>query len=365
MDAKKLKKQKEVATKLFKPKPVLLPSGSWRCQVMVRGRRIDVIEDDPALAHAKALAIKEGLVDEDKPVSSMTVGEAIDKYIEIKDAVLSPSTVVGYKRLRKNALQELMDVKLSDLTQERVQRSVNIMAKNKTPKYIRNAHGLLSAALSEYLPEITLRTTLPPKMKNEIKIPSEKDLRKIISIATGTEMELPILLAVWLGLRMSEIRGLTWDCISDDGVIHIKRAIVDGENGPAEKGTKSYSGYRKIPVPDYIKKLIEKQPNKNEFIIQLSGQAIYKRFSRLCDKAGVNHYRFHDLRHVQASIMLALGVPDKYAMERMGHATNNMLKTVYQHTIKEKQIEVANAVNNYFSQNLHMNLHTKAVETAE
>jgi integrase len=35
--------------------------------------------------------------------------------------------------------------------------------------------------------------------------------------------------------------------------------------------------------------------------------------------------------------MLAAGVPDKYSMKRMGHATNNMLKTVYQHTIKEKE----------------------------
>lgn len=361
MDAKKLKKQKEVAAKLSKPKPILLPSGSWRCQVMVKGRRIDVIEDDPAVAHAKALALKEGLIEEEKPKNGMTVGDAIDKYIESKDAVLSPSTVIGYKRLRKNALQDLMGIKLSELTQERVQRAVNAMAKAKTPKYVRNAHGLLTAALAEYAPEFVLRTTLPQKRKMEIEIPSEEELKRIVHAATGTEMELPILLAVWLGLRMSEIRGLTWDCVSD-GVLHVKRAIVDGENGPAEKGTKTYSGDRRIPLPDYLKGLIEKQERKDDYIIHLSGQAIYKRFSRLCKKVGVNHYRFHDLRHVQASIMLALGVPDKYAMERMGHATNNMLKTVYQHTIKEKQIEVANAVDNYFAQNFHTDLHTEDAE---
>ena len=56
--------------------------------------------------------------------------------------------------------------------------------------------------------------------------------------------------------------------------------------------------------------------------------------------------------------MLALGVPDKYAMERMGHATNNMLKTVYQHTMKSKQNEVASMVDNYFMKKLHTNLHT-------
>ena len=43
-------------------------------------------------------------------------------------------------------------------------------------------------------------------------------------------------------------------------------------------------------------------------------------------KAGIQHYRFHDLRHINASVMLALGIPNKYAEERMGHATDNMLK---------------------------------------
>jgi hypothetical protein len=36
--------------------------------------------------------------------------------------------------------------------------------------------------------------------------------------------------------------------------------------------------------------------------------------------------------------MLALGVPDKYAMSRMGHATPTMLKTVYQHLQINKNI---------------------------
>ena len=47
--------------------------------------------------------------------------------------------------------------------------------------------------------------------------------------------------------------------------------------------------------------------------------------------------------------MLKLGVPDKYAMERMGHATNNMLKTVYQHTMPAERAKVDADVNEYFS----------------
>ena len=79
----------------------------------------------------------------------------------------------------------------------------------------------------------------------------------------------------------------------------------------------------------------------------------------MCKRYGLPRYRFHDLRHVQASVMLALGVPDKYAMERMGHASTNMLKTVYQHTMKSKSEEVADIVDTFFSEKLHTELHIK------
>ena len=325
---------------------------------LVDGQRISVVDEVPAVAQAKAVAMRAGLIDKKKTGPSMTVGQAIDRYIESKDAVLSPSTVAGYKRVRKNALQDIMPIKLSDLTQEAIQKAVNKMARIKSPKSVRNAHGLLSAVVAEYRPDMILRTTLPQKQKYDVSIPTNEDIERIMAAAKGTEMELPVLLAIWLGLRASEIRGLTWDCISGD-TIHIRQAIVEGESGPVIKGTKTYSGNRKIRIPQYIAGLISVQPRIDDYIVHMSGQAMYKRFSRLCEKAGLSHYRFHDMRHANASIMLALGVPDKYAMERMGHATNNMLKTVYQHTMRSKQDEVADVVDGYFTEKMHTDLHTK------
>ena len=62
---------------------------------------------------------------------------------------------------------------------------------------------------------------------------------------------------------------------------------------------------------------------------------------------GIKHYCFHSLHHVNASGMLPPNVPDNYAMKRMVPSTNNMLKTVYQHTLTEKEIEVGPAVDGY------------------
>ena len=330
------------------PEPKQLPSGKWHVQVMVQGRRMGKTFRTKEEASYWAAGVKTRCREAEKSPRDMTVGELLDRYIMSKDSVLSPSTIAGYKRIRRNWTKSFTQIRLADLTQERVQRQINLMAKTKSPKSIRNAHGLLTAALAEFWPEKVLRTTLPQKRRYEAAIPSQQDIVCLAAAAEGRPIELPFLLAVWMGLRVSEIRGLTWDCIEGD-MLHIKQAVVDGEHGPEIKGTKTYSGDRRIRLPPRIRALIERQPHQDAFIVHMSGQAIYKAFSRLCEKSGVQHYRFHDLRHMQASVMLALGIPDKYAMERMGHASTNMLKTVYQHTMQETREHVADMVDDYFS----------------
>ena len=142
-------------------------------------------------------------------------------------------------------------------------------------------------------------------------------------------------------------------------MLTIKQALVEGEEGPVLKTTKTYSGNRRLKLPPYIKSLLDKMPHNGEYVVKYTRNAMYNRLRRACDRLGIKHFRFHDLRHMNASVMLSLNVPDKYAMERMGHATNNMLKTVYQHTMSQKAKQVAEMVDTFFEENLHTNLHTK------
>lgn len=82
---------------------------------------------------------------------------------------------------------------------------------------------------------------------------------------------------------------------------------------------------------------------------KMTGQAIYKHFVRTLAKHNLPHMRFHDLRHLNASIMLKLGVSDKYAMERGGWATNNIMKSVYQQTLSDERIAIDNKIDDYFN----------------
>lgn len=324
------------------PNPKKLPSGSWRIQLMVNGKRYSITDKDPKQCKQRAKEIYAGIEYEDK--IPITTKIAFKKYIDLKEAVLSPSTILAYRRYSDNYLQAIMQIKICDLTQEQIQKAVNIDYKNgKSPKTIRNAHGLLSAVLKEYRPKFVLRTRLPQKKKYEVRIPTENEMQKIWATAQGTKYELPILLASWLGLRMSEIRGLKFEDIVDSK-IHIQRAIVRKSGGSIEKNTKSISGDRWITCPSTILNLIYSQKGKDGYICNYSDNAIYKNFISICKLAEIKPCRFHDLRHFAASEAHSLGIPDKYAMQRMGHKTDNMLKTVYQHTMKDKEEIFANII---------------------
>ncbi len=325
-----------------------LPSGNWRVQVFAgtdgNGKRIMKSFTAETKKEAEFLALQ-FTARHKEPVSEMTVGKAIDKYIESKSNILSPTTISGYKKIRRNNLQGIMDIQLRRLTREAVQAEINSESAKLSAKSISNAYGLLSSALAVYAPDLNFKITLPKK-KKEIRTMPEPE--EIIRIVKGTEIELPCLLAIWLGMRMSEIRGLRKSDIKN-GCIVIQNSIVTVDGQQIEKEqTKTYDSTRIADLPEYIQKLIDNV--EGEYITELSGQAIYKRFIRIQQKNGIEPtIRFHDLRHMNASVMLKLNVPDKYAMERGGWATTSTLKSVYQHTFSAEREIVNRTVNDYFN----------------
>lgn len=329
-----------------------LPSGMWRVLLYdgknVDGKRVYKSFTAETKKQAEADAALYAIQKKKQATAKMTVGEAIDRYIDSKENVLSPSTIRGYKGIRKNNLQGIMDVPLDDVTNAIVQSAINRDALHLSPKSLRNAHGLLSATLAAYLPDFTLRTTLPAKEHKIVDLPQPEE---IINAVRGTDIELPCMLALWLSLRMSEVRGIKYSDIKD-GVLTIQstKINIDGHDVVRHK-TKTYNSTRKIRVPNYIMDLIAKQKKSgdSEFVVTLSGQAIYKRLSRLLKRNGIQHIRFHDLRHLNASVMLKLGVPDKYAMERGGWSTDSTLRQVYQHTFDDKRNEIDSQIDEYFN----------------
>ena len=354
------------------PEPRKLPSGSWRIQMQINGQKYSITDKDKKIVKQKAKEIFAGAkIDKYVP---MTVDQAMEAYIKAKEHVLSPSTILGYEKIRRNYLRSISGININKLNQEDVQMAVNLdAAGGVSPKTLRNAHGFLSAILKFYRPNFALNTTLPQKTHFEPVIPEEDDMQKIWLACKGSVYELPILLGAWLGLRMSEIRGLKFSDI-DGEHIHIQRALVRGipkdpkstrKTESREKLTKSYSGDRWIKLPETISKLIENQPRRSEYICPYCESAIYKNYKKACAKAGVPASRFHDLRHFEASESHSIGIPDEYQVKRLGHKTDHMLKTTYRHVMKAKEDPFADAINQQMStifSEVHTELHMKKEE---
>lgn len=276
----------------------------------------------------------------------ITLGAAIDRYIQSKEEVLSPATVLGYKKMLRLCFESIIGKRLDKLNQENIQQAISEYSAGHSEKSTRNASGLLSAVLKMYLPGFQYSVTLPQKKKSHITIPSHSDVQTLVDAISGTEMETVLMLASALGLRRSEICALIWDDIDLKArTVTISKAMVLADDRTwSIKSPKTTVSHRTLTIPDALHDHLKGLQQTLGIIIDINPDAITKRFIRLRNKHKVN-CRFHDLRHYYASLMLAIGVPDKFAMQRMGHETDNMLKTVYQHLMDDKDKEVDQAIN--------------------
>lgn len=84
--------------------------------------------------------------------------------------------------------------------------------------------------------------------------------------------------------------------------------------------------------------------SNNSGIAHICASEIYDVFSLF-----LQYCLFVCFRHLNASIMLLLGIPDKYAMERGGWSTPNTLKSVYQHTFSEERRQVDAKIDDFFN----------------
>lgn len=326
-----------------------LPSGNYRVLVYTgkdaSGKRQYKSFTDPDKRTAEFLA-SEYLTRKRKggTTAELTLAQAIEQYIDSKEHVLSPTTVQAYRSIAKHRFGALQKLSLAALDSAAVQSAINREAVECSPKTVANAYGLISAACAMFAPDLRLRVTLPAKKRQLRTLPTPE---QVIHAVQGTSVELPALLALWLSLRMSEVRGLRYGDISGD-ILTIRRTVLHvGDHEEVREQTKTFTSTRRLRLPPYLRQLIGKG-KPDEPIIKESGAVIYNRFVAAIDAAGLPHMRFHDLRHLNASVMLQLGVPDKYAMERGGWSTNAVLQTVYQHTFSDKRKAVDDQIDRYF-----------------
>lgn len=331
-----------------------LPSGNWRVRIYIgkdnNGKPVYKSITAESKKEAERLAAVYETDKKRKEFNGLTVGETIDQYIKNCSNVLSPASIRKYDSMRRNNFKPIENKYIKDMKQSDYQAFVNEISMDHAPKTVDSICGLLTASLKALGNDTNIELKRPKKKKKPFTIPTDEQVKLFIKSAGSDAMQLAFILGATLGLRRSEICALAWEDVDGD-VLHISKAMVQDKNNQwVIKSTKTNAGTRDIEIYDYIKeRLSALKPagaKEKDRIFTFTPSAITMRFYKVSKDAGIN-CRFHDLRHYNASIMLALGIPDKYAMQRMGHATPNMLKNVYQHLIDQKEKEVADEVNEY------------------
>lgn len=310
-------------------------SGNFRCLVYdytdITGKRKYKSFTAKTKKEAELMAAEylNGRVDEID--TDITLGVAIDSYIEERSNILSPSSIKKYNSL-SNKLEDYKDIKLSKINTSFVQSYINDLALESSPKYVSDTYGFINAVLKRYNPSVDLHVKLPSKKKYDRYIPSQEEINTLYGAAKGSVMELPILLGSMAMLRRSEICALTKDDFKGN-TIHIHKAMVrTPDNKWVVKSPKTYTGDRYVEVLPYITELFMALPEDS---IGLNPDNITDRFIHLRESLELPYFRFHDLRASGASIRHALGVPDLYVMSDAGWSNDRMLKEIYGTTMAD------------------------------
>lgn len=329
----------------------VLPSGRWRCLVfdgMENGKR-KYKSFTAATKNDAELQAKQYLSDPTRKQSkdTITVKDAIERYITVKTGVLSPATIRGYRQMQRTRFSTIENEDIFTLNTEKMQKFVSSTTMNASAKTTANAYGLLTASVAMFRPDAIFRVTMPKKAAKRKSAPSDGDVQTLYKEADG-ELKLCIALAAFGSMRRGEICALKYSDIEGNAIYIHKDMVMDENNHFQIKNMpKTSDSVRIVQLPDSIIKMIGTGKPEN-FIVNLTPSAITIAFMRLRDRLGIN-IRFHDLRHYYASIGAVLNIPDNYVADFGGwRRGSSVMKEIYQGVIQDAKSQYAAMLNKHF-----------------
>lgn len=284
---------------------------------------------------------------------NLTVYEKIRAYVELNQSVLSPTTIHGYKACMDFAFQDtIMYMPIRELTKEICQDAINKESVRTTKrtgkpissKTLKNEWGIVATVLNEE--GINFPVKLP---KVNMELHELSDPEQIWNANKGTDVELPVLLAMWLSFTMSEIKGLTKSGSLRGEYIYIDKVMVRTDNEDHIKSVgKNSKRNRMAKCPEYILELIEKVDG--DVIVPMNQRTIYSHFCNNMRLAGLPKMSFHDLRHVSATVCDSLSIPSKVSQDRGGWSGDGIMRSRYMQTFSSERQEADAVIDSYFSE---------------
>jgi integrase len=326
--------------------------------------------------------------------ANLKLRDFIPQYLEIKKGTLSPRIHFEYERtLNDVILPALGHIKLTELRTIHVQTFVNqlqgdvrrkkdgtIDEKNPklSPATVRRKLTVLQSVLTQAVklglisqnPADSKRLSLPKVTTPKIEIFSKQAAARMLECLEDEPLQFQVLvqLAIMSGCRCGELCALKFsDFDYETCKMTVERSAYKLKGQPiAIKPPKDYEVRTITLNPHCIElvKLLQAEKRReaqrlgtawkdSEWVFtQANGEIINPQtptvqFSKFLARHGLEHKKFHALRHSSATLLLYGGANIKTVQQRLGHA-DIVTTNKYLHAVQEADEQAANILQDMF-----------------
>lgn len=320
---------------------------------------------------------KERSTEAAQPDSTFTVEEWLHTWYDLYAKPNIRATTQEYYSnfIEHHLVPRIGDVSLNKLTGLRLQklyhelRTDGKVRQNKnnpglSPKTIRGIHMMLHSALEQAVKEELIRKNPtndcnPPKAeKKEMKVIKPEQIGTYLQAAANHNVLPMFYLELTSGLRRGELLALLWtDLDPDKHTISVSKSVLGRSGELRVSAPKARHSIRTIVIPQQTVGLLIQEhdlhpDNPYMFPSPVTGtmyhpDAAIRIHRKLLKEAGIEHVRFHDLRHTFATLALQNGVDVKTLSGMLGHYSSGFTLDTYTHIADKMQQEAAEKVGSF------------------
>ena len=233
---------------------------------------------------------------------------------------------------------------------------------------VRSLHLMLHNAFERAVKErLILRNPtedcIAPKIqKFEIQILQPEHIKEYLNAANARGLLPMFYLELVSGLRKGELTALLWsDLDIQNRTISVsKQASWDTEHQLILSRPKTGNSIREVSIPQDAVELLKQEHAKHPdnpwmFPSGRTGEmyhpdSVVTLHKRILKDAGLEHIRFHDLRHTFATLALQNGVDVKTVSSMLGHYDAGFTLRTYTHVTRQMQQKAAEKMGSFMAQ---------------
>lgn len=319
-------------------------------------------------------ALAEALVERDKGKlvvgARTTLADYLVEWLHTTEPTVEPKWFYDVSRYVNAVLvPRLGTIPLKKLAIPDIQRMISdLLRDGKSPHYIQKAHGVLRHALNDAIAwqQLTfnpaMHCKLPKIRKKELVLWSPEQLREFLAAVIDDDDSDLFIVAILSGARAGELLALTWADVDETRqTISIQKSVtrIPGQKRLEVKDAKTATSRRLVVLPVEGMDALHRQfarlvawaakpgwVGRQLVFPQRDGglrtdEGARRKLQKAAATIGLPVLTFHQLRHLSASLSIALGAHPRAIQGRLGHSSIGITMDRYGHLMSGQDAALA------------------------